>query len=49
MAPRWRAAWWPKKDKTRGGEASGFEHGSTLASSVVAEEGQDAGRRGVWF
>jgi len=34
MAPRWRAAWWPKM--SRGGARSGSEHGPTLASSVVA-------------
>jgi len=34
MAPRWQAAWWPKM--SRGGAMSGSEHGSTLASSVVA-------------
>ncbi len=35
MAPRWQAAWWPKT--SRGGAMFGSEHGSTLASSVVAE------------
>ncbi len=44
MAPRWRAAWWPKR--SRGGTRSGSEHGSTLASSVVAEE--VAWRDAVW-
>ena len=34
MAPRWQAAWWPKR--SRGGAISGSEHGSTLTSSVVA-------------
>jgi len=38
MAPRWRAAWWPKAKKSRRGSPAGDEHGSTLASSVVAEE-----------
>jgi len=36
MAPRWQAAWWPTR--SRGGATAGSEHGSTLASSVVAEE-----------
>ena len=45
MAPRWQAAWWPKKAWS--GAMSGSEHGFTLASSVVAEE---VARRGdVWF
>ena len=44
MAPRWRAAWWPRR--SRGGTAAGAEHGSTLASSVVAE---DRGVPGVVF
>ncbi|NLF69461.1 MAG: hypothetical protein GX575_10455 [Candidatus Anammoximicrobium sp.] len=30
-----------------GGQAAGSEHGSTLASSVVAEE--SVGRAGGWF
>jgi hypothetical protein len=34
MAPRWQAAWWP--EMSHGGAMSGSEHGSTLASSVVA-------------
>jgi len=34
MAPRWQAAWWPKK--ARNGPTAGAEHGSTLPSSVVA-------------
>jgi len=45
MAPRWQAAWWPKR--SRGGAMSGAEHGSTLASSVVAEEVARWGD--VWF
>jgi len=45
MAPRWQAAWWPKKAWSR--PTAGAEHGFTLASSVVAEE---VARRGdVWF
>jgi len=35
MAPRWQAAWWPKA--SRRATTAGPEHGSTLASSVVAE------------
>ena len=42
MAPRWRAAWGPKR--SRGGARSGSEHGSTLASSVGAEEVAGQGR-----
>jgi len=37
MAPRWQAAWWPKT--SRRATTAGPEHGSTLASSVVAEDG----------
>jgi len=44
MAPRWQAAWWPKE--AWGGPTAGAEHGSTLASSVVAEE--VAGRGVGW-
>ncbi|NLF68416.1 MAG: DUF1559 domain-containing protein [Candidatus Anammoximicrobium sp.] len=36
MAPRCQAAWWPKTRNSRGGAKAGPEHGSTLASSVVA-------------
>jgi len=35
MAPRWQAAWWPKGAWRR--PTAGAEHGSTLASSVVAK------------
>ncbi|NLF71773.1 MAG: hypothetical protein GX575_22305 [Candidatus Anammoximicrobium sp.] len=44
MAPRWQAAWWP--DRARGATSAGPELGSTLASSVVAEDG--AGRDDGW-
>jgi len=47
MAPRWQAAWWPKR--ARGRQAAGFEHGSTLASSVVAEDEDVAGWADGWF
>jgi len=39
------SAWW--LNRSRGGTTAGFEHGSTLASSVVAE--QVAGRHDGWF
>ena len=48
MAPRWQAAWWPKTKTSRGGTTLGAKHGSTLASSVVAEDEDVAGQANGW-